>query len=67
MLFYALLQFSEYGIEGVVPFELLPLDVRSKYQAKPNERSKRAKKEEIKGAAHQAEENQVIMSGNLTL
>ncbi|XP_057498117.1 THO complex subunit 1 isoform X2 [Actinidia eriantha] len=52
-------RFTEYGIEGVVPFELLPLDVRSKYQAKPNERSKRAKKEEIKGAAHQAEENQI--------
>ncbi|KAL6976434.1 suppressor of the transcriptional defect of hpr1 by overexpression [Sarracenia purpurea var. burkii] len=52
-------RFTEYGIEGVVPLELLPPDVRSKYQAKPNERSKRAKKEDIKGAAHQVEENQI--------
>ena len=53
------LQFTDHGIEGVVPLELLPPDVRSKYQAKPNERSKRAKKEETKGAMRQAEENQV--------
>ncbi|KAL7204738.1 hypothetical protein ACSBR2_017776 [Camellia fascicularis] len=52
-------RFTEYGIEGVVPLELLPPDVRSKYQAKPSERSKRAKKEETKGAAHQGEENQI--------
>uniref|UniRef100_A0A5B6YPV1 Putative THO complex subunit 1-like isoform X1 n=1 Tax=Davidia involucrata TaxID=16924 RepID=A0A5B6YPV1_DAVIN len=52
-------RFTEYGIEGVVPLELLPSDVRSKYQAKPSDRSKRAKKEETKGAAHQAEENQI--------
>ncbi|CAL5330555.1 unnamed protein product [Camellia sinensis] len=52
-------RFTEYGIEGVVPLELLPPDVRSKYQAKPTERSKRAKKEETKGAAHQGEENQI--------
>lgn len=53
------LQFTEYGIEGVVPLELLPPDVRSKYQAKPSDRSKRAKKEETKSTANQAEENQV--------
>ncbi|XP_059652035.1 THO complex subunit 1 isoform X2 [Cornus florida] len=52
-------RFTEYGIEGVVPLELLPPDVRSKYQAKPSERSKRAKKEETKGAANQVEENQI--------
>lgn len=52
-------RFTEYGIEGVVPMELLPSDVRSKYQAKPSDRSKRAKKEETKGAAQQAEENQI--------
>lgn len=51
-------QFTEYGTEGVVPLELLPSDVRSKYQAKPSDRSKRAKKDETRGAA-QAEENQV--------
>lgn len=52
-------RFTEYGIEGVVPLELLPPDVRSKYQAKPSDRSKRAKKEETKTAANQAEENQI--------
>lgn len=56
---YILLQFTEYGIEGVVPLELLPPDVRSKYQAKPNDRSKRNKKEDAKNNAHQVEENQV--------
>lgn len=53
------MQFTDHGIEGVVPLELLSPDVRSKYQAKPNDRSKRAKKEEAKGASHQNEENQV--------
>lgn len=53
------MQFTEYGIEGVVPPDLLPSDVRSKYQAKPSDRSKRAKKEETKSSANQAEENQV--------
>jgi len=56
---YILVQFTEYGIEGVVPLELLPSDVQSKYQAKPNDRSKRGKKEEAKKAANQVEENQV--------
>ncbi|RXH76131.1 hypothetical protein DVH24_019019 [Malus domestica] len=51
-------RFTEHGIEGVVPLELLSPEERSKYQAKPNDRSKRAKKEESKGAAHQLEENQ---------
>ncbi|KAL5800899.1 hypothetical protein ACOSQ3_032531 [Xanthoceras sorbifolium] len=52
-------RFTDHGIEGVVPLELLPPHVRSKYQAKPNDRSKRAKKEDAKGASHQAEENQI--------
>ncbi|XP_065626705.1 THO complex subunit 1 [Quercus suber] len=52
-------RFTDHGIEGVVPLELLPPDVQSKYQAKPNDKSKRAKKDESKGAAAQAEENQI--------
>lgn len=62
-----MVQFTEYGIEGVVPLELLPSDVRSKYQAKPSERSKRAKKDETKGAAQQAEENQVLPTNHNVL
>lgn len=54
------MQFTDHGIEGVVPLELLPPDVRSKYQAKPNDRSKRAKKEDAKGTSNLAEENQVL-------
>lgn len=56
------MQFTDHGIEGVVPLELLPPEVRSKYQAKTSDRSKRAKKEEAKGPANQAEENQVSIS-----
>ncbi|XP_059433717.1 THO complex subunit 1 [Corylus avellana] len=52
-------RFTDHGIEGVVPLELLPPDVRSKYQAKPNDKSKRAKKDDTKGAAPQVEENQI--------
>ncbi|GMN55569.1 hypothetical protein TIFTF001_024696 [Ficus carica] len=52
-------RFTDHGIEGVVPLELLPPEFRAKYQAKPNERSKRAKKEEAKDAAQQGEENQI--------
>lgn len=59
---YIRLQFTDHGIEGVVPLELLPPDVRSKYQAKPNDKSKRAKKEETKGAPPQVEENQVFLA-----
>ncbi|EPS68583.1 hypothetical protein M569_06184, partial [Genlisea aurea] len=39
-------RFTEHGIEGVVPLELLPPDTRSKYQMKPGDRSKRAKRDE---------------------
>ncbi|KAK9115624.1 hypothetical protein Sjap_014571 [Stephania japonica] len=54
-------RFSEYGIEGVVPLELLPPEVRSKYQSKPSEKSKRARKEdESKEPAQQLEDNQIV-------
>ncbi|XP_052176612.1 THO complex subunit 1 isoform X7 [Diospyros lotus] len=59
-------RFTEYGIEGVVPLELLPPDARSKYQTKPSERSKRAKREETKGAANQAEESQIATPASET-
>ncbi|KAL8244878.1 hypothetical protein R6Q59_011136 [Mikania micrantha] len=52
-------RFTEFGVEGVVPMELMPPDVRAKYQSKPSDRSKRAKKEETKSAVNQAEENQI--------
>ncbi|XVF32577.1 hypothetical protein REPUB_Repub17cG0094000 [Reevesia pubescens] len=52
-------KFTEHGIEGVVPLELLPAEARSKFQGKPNDRSKRAKKEETKSALHQNEESQI--------
>ncbi|KAG1362814.1 putative THO complex subunit 1 [Cocos nucifera] len=52
-------RFTDHGIEGVVPPELLPPDVRSKFHAKPSEKTKRAKKEEVKGAAAQPDDNQV--------
>lgn len=51
-------KFTEYGVEGVVPLDLLVPEVRSKYQAKPSERSKRAKKDENKGPATAAEDSQ---------
>lgn len=57
-------RFTEHGIEGVVPLELLAPEVRSKYQAKPNERSKRAKKEDTKGTG-QAEENQITTASEM--
>lgn len=54
------MQFTEYGIEAVVPPELLPPDVRSKFHARPNEKAKRARKEEeAKDATPNAEDNQV--------
>ncbi|KAF4396626.1 hypothetical protein G4B88_028940 [Cannabis sativa] len=53
------MQFTDHGVEGVVPVELLPPDFRFKYQSKPNDRAKRAKKEEAKGSAHQGEENEI--------
>ncbi|CAM8880231.1 unnamed protein product [Rhodiola kirilowii] len=42
-------RFTDFGIEGVVPVDLLPPDMRSKYQAKPSDKSKRPKKEDTKG------------------
>lgn len=61
------MQFTDHGIEGVVPPELLPPDVRSKFHAKPSEKTKRAKKEEVKGAAAQPEDNQVVQGKYLLL
>ncbi|XWS57045.1 hypothetical protein CRYUN_Cryun09bG0137800 [Craigia yunnanensis] len=52
-------KFTEHGIEGVVPLELFPAEVRSKFQGKTSDRSKRAKKEETKSALHQVEESQI--------
>ncbi|WMV11663.1 hypothetical protein MTR67_005048 [Solanum verrucosum] len=52
-------RFTEHGIEGVVPLELLPNEVRARYQAKPSERTKRTKKEDTKNSAQQADENQI--------
>lgn len=39
-------KFTDFGIEGVVPPELLPPEVRGKFHAKPNQVSKRAKRED---------------------
>ncbi|XP_058090389.1 THO complex subunit 1 isoform X2 [Magnolia sinica] len=52
-------RFTDHGIEGVVPPELLPPEVRSKFHARPGEKSKRARKDgEAKGAIPNAEDNQ---------
>ncbi|GER43279.1 THO complex subunit 1 [Striga asiatica] len=59
-------RFTEHGIEGVVPLELLPSDLRSKYQSKLADRSKRAKKDEAKGSMQQHEESQIAMGGSET-
>lgn len=37
----------------------MPPEVQAKYQAKPNEKAKRAKKEETKGGSQEAEGNQI--------
>ncbi|CAL9065457.1 unnamed protein product [Musa banksii] len=37
-------RFTDHGIEGVVPPELLPPEVRSKFHTKPGDKTKRAKK-----------------------
>ncbi|KAH9752347.1 THO complex subunit 1 [Citrus sinensis] len=57
-------RFTDHGIEGVVPLELLPPHVRSRYEGKANDRSKRAKKEDSKVAPSQAEENQIAASAS---
>ncbi|KAI3914086.1 hypothetical protein MKW92_041242 [Papaver armeniacum] len=51
-------RFNDFGIEGVIPPDLLPLEMRSKYQSKPAERSKRAKKEEAKDTTPPQEDSQ---------
>ncbi|KAL8061851.1 hypothetical protein ABFX02_02G109900 [Erythranthe guttata] len=54
-------RFTEHGIEGVVPLEILPAEVRSKkYQAKQADRSKRAKKDDSRGSLQQVEESQSV-------
>ncbi|KAF9624058.1 hypothetical protein IFM89_007756 [Coptis chinensis] len=56
-------RFADHGIEGVVPPELLPPEVRSKYHNKPSDKSKRAKKEEeTKESISHAEDNQITTS-----
>lgn len=61
------MQFTDHGIEGVVPPDLLPPDVRLKFHARPNEKAKRAKKEEeAKDAVPNAEDSQVVKM-NFTL
>ncbi|XP_010557907.1 PREDICTED: THO complex subunit 1 isoform X2 [Tarenaya hassleriana] len=57
-------RFTDHGIEGVVPVELLPPEVRSKYQTKPSEKSKRAKKDETKGTSQPPEGNQSAASAS---
>ncbi|CAA6655780.1 unnamed protein product [Spirodela intermedia] len=54
-------RYTDSGVEGVVPPELLPPEVRSKFHVKTNERSKRAKKDdETKSStAARLEEGQV--------
>ncbi|XVF00176.1 hypothetical protein REPUB_Repub03eG0262700 [Reevesia pubescens] len=56
-------KFTEHGIEVVLPLELLPAEVRSKFQGKPSDRSKRAKKE-TKSASHQVEESQIATTAS---
>jgi THO complex subunit 1 len=56
----ALFQFCDYGIEGVVPPELLPADVRAKFNSKPGEKAKRPKREDTKGTSSHPKEPQVL-------
>uniref|UniRef100_A0ACD5TTH8 Uncharacterized protein n=1 Tax=Avena sativa TaxID=4498 RepID=A0ACD5TTH8_AVESA len=51
-------RFCEYGIEGVVPPELLPPDVRAKFNSKPGEKVKRPKREDTKGTSSHPKEPQ---------
>ncbi|KAL6847600.1 hypothetical protein ACP4OV_022626 [Aristida adscensionis] len=51
--------FSDYGIEGVVPPELLPPEVNAKFTSKPAEKVKRPKREDTRGASAQAKEQQI--------
>ncbi|MCO5580340.1 hypothetical protein L7F22_034206 [Adiantum nelumboides] len=63
-------RFTDRGIEGVVPPELLPPDVRVKLHGKVNERSKQraAKKEDDSKAGNsQAEETQIGASNQAVL
>uniref|UniRef100_A0A0E0NNM3 THO complex subunit 1 n=1 Tax=Oryza rufipogon TaxID=4529 RepID=A0A0E0NNM3_ORYRU len=53
-------RFCDYGIEGVVPQELLPPEVRSKFYSKPGDKAKRPKREDPKGTSAQPKEQQVV-------
>ncbi|XP_078448484.1 nuclear matrix protein-like protein [Wolffia australiana] len=56
-------RYTDFGVEGVVPPELLPPEVRSKFHAKTIDKSKRTKKdEETKASAAQPEEGEVLTS-----
>ncbi|KAK8970863.1 hypothetical protein KSP40_PGU008019 [Platanthera guangdongensis] len=56
-------KFSEHGIEGVVPPELLSPEVRSRFHSKSSEKNKRVKREEeSKNAAAQPEEGQLVQA-----
>lgn len=57
-------RFTDKEIGRVVPPELLTPKVRAKYQSKPGDKAKRAKKEDIKGASHQSEDNQIATPAN---
>lgn len=50
-----------------MPMELMPADIRSKYQAKPSDRSKRAKKEENKTPANHSEDNNEVVNIHIFL
>uniref|UniRef100_A0A1D1XVT7 THO complex subunit 1 n=1 Tax=Anthurium amnicola TaxID=1678845 RepID=A0A1D1XVT7_9ARAE len=53
-------RYTDYGIEGVVPPELLPAELRSKFHSKASERSKRARKdEETRASITRQEEGQI--------
>ncbi|KAF0932849.1 hypothetical protein E2562_012173 [Oryza meyeriana var. granulata] len=52
-------RFCDYGIEGVIPQELLPPEVRSKFYSKPGDKAKRPKREDTKGTSAQPKEQQV--------
>jgi len=54
-----LFQFSDYGIEGVVPSELLPPEVNARFSSKPAEKVKRTRREDSKGMSAQPKEQQV--------
>lgn len=59
------MQFTDLGIEGVVPPELLTPEVRSKLHGKPSERSKRSKREDESKGANIQPDSQVIRKSSV--